>query len=120
MIEFLSIVLLIFGVLQIILFFKLWIMTNDVRKIKERVLMGSGVRYYLATGDKEKAYQKLVDELFDYLDGEAAVSYKNAFIEKTLPVIEKYRNIITEETGHELPEYLSDPQKFFDLRGKWE
>jgi hypothetical protein len=30
-----AIVLIIFGILQIILFFKLWIMTNDVRKLKE-------------------------------------------------------------------------------------
>lgn len=29
---------LIFGVLQIILFFKLWGMTNDVRKIKEELI----------------------------------------------------------------------------------
>lgn len=32
-----SIILIVFGVLQIILFFKLWGMTNDVRKIKERI-----------------------------------------------------------------------------------
>lgn len=30
-----AIVLIIFGIMQIILFFKLWIMTNDVRKLKE-------------------------------------------------------------------------------------
>lgn len=29
--NFVSVLLIIFGVLQIILFFKLWIMTNDVR-----------------------------------------------------------------------------------------
>ena len=32
-----SIILIIFGVLQIILFFKLWGMTNDVRKIKVHI-----------------------------------------------------------------------------------
>lgn len=35
MTEFLSIVLIVFGVLQIILFFKIWGMTNDVAKIKD-------------------------------------------------------------------------------------
>ena len=30
-----AILLIIFGILQIILFFKLWIMTNDVRKLTE-------------------------------------------------------------------------------------
>lgn len=36
MIELISIVMLIFGILQIILFFKIWVMTNDVRSIKEQ------------------------------------------------------------------------------------
>lgn len=34
MLEFLSIVMLIFGILQIILFFKIWGMTNDISKIR--------------------------------------------------------------------------------------
>ncbi len=37
MIDFLTIVLLIFGVLQIILFFKIWGMTNDVNNIKQKL-----------------------------------------------------------------------------------
>lgn len=121
MIEFLSIVLLIFGVLQIILFFKLWIMTNDVKKIKERVIMGHGVRYYLAIGDKEKAYSSAVEELYNELDKQASVRYNDEyFLEGAQKTIEVYRKI-AEETGHELPEYLSDAQKFLDLRGKkWE
>lgn len=36
MIDFLTIVLLIFGVLQIILFFKVWGMTNDVKKLTNK------------------------------------------------------------------------------------
>ena len=38
MIDFLTIVLLIFGVLQIILFFKVWGMTNDIREIRNKYL----------------------------------------------------------------------------------
>ena len=41
----LSIILLVFGVLQIILFFKLWGMTNDVRSIRammEKTPFGGG------------------------------------------------------------------------------
>lgn len=38
MIDFLTIVLLIFGVLQIILFFKIWGMTNDIREIRNKYL----------------------------------------------------------------------------------
>ena len=38
MIDFLTIILLIFGVLQIILFFKIWGMTNDIREIRSKYL----------------------------------------------------------------------------------
>lgn len=38
MIDFLTIVLLIFGVLQIILFFKIWGMTNDIREMRNKYL----------------------------------------------------------------------------------
>lgn len=38
MLELISIVCLIFGILQIILFFKIWGMTNDVRAIKEYLI----------------------------------------------------------------------------------
>lgn len=36
-----SIILIVFGVLQIILFFKLWGMTNDVRQLKEHFVQES-------------------------------------------------------------------------------
>lgn len=38
MIDFLTIVLLIFGVLQIILFFKVWGMTNDIKEMRNKYL----------------------------------------------------------------------------------
>lgn len=38
MIEFLTIVLLVFGVLQIILFFKMWGMANDIKDIRNKYL----------------------------------------------------------------------------------
>ena len=38
MIDFLTIILLIFGLLQIILFFKVWGMTNDIRGIRDKYL----------------------------------------------------------------------------------
>lgn len=38
MIDFLTIVLLIFGVLQIILFFKMWGMTNDIKEMRNKYL----------------------------------------------------------------------------------
>ena len=38
MIDFLTIVLLVFGVLQIVLFFKIWGMTNDIRDMRKKYL----------------------------------------------------------------------------------
>ena len=38
MIDFLTIILLIFGVPQIILFFKVWGMTNDIKEISNKYL----------------------------------------------------------------------------------
>ena len=38
MVDFLTIILLIFGVLQIILFFKVWRMTNDIKEIRNKYL----------------------------------------------------------------------------------
>lgn len=38
MLEFISIIMLIFGVLQIILFFKIWGMTNDVRELRNFIV----------------------------------------------------------------------------------
>lgn len=38
MMTFVSLVVIVFGILQIILFFKLWGMTNDIKEIKEKYL----------------------------------------------------------------------------------
>lgn len=53
MMEFLSIVFLVFGVLQIILFFKLWGMTNDVRSLKDK---------YTASNKELEYYIKSINE----------------------------------------------------------
>ena len=44
MIDFLTIVLLVFGVLQIVLFFKIWGMTNDIREMRNKYLKNDNVK----------------------------------------------------------------------------
>ena len=90
MIDFLSIVLLIFGVLQIILFFKLWIMTNNVNRIKNKV---------------EKHLNKedgtMIEAQIKALDGrneEAFALYQRSFY---LSVIIQYNKRVTEYGDHE-------------------
>lgn len=120
MIELLYIVLLIFGVLQILLFFKMWKMANNVKEMRDRIIAGQQIKYYLTIGDKEKAYKKAVDELYNDLSTQIVTTYGEAFVYKTRSTIEMYRKII-EETGYPMPENLSDPQKFWDIwHKKWE
>ena len=63
---FVSIVIIVFGILQIILFFKLWGMTNDVKKIKSSFPMSiagiSPAKIEFAIGNKEKAEEMVKRE----------------------------------------------------------
>lgn len=64
MLTFTGIIIIVFGILQIILFFKLWRMTNDVRKIKVGLLredpLGEATILFLK-GEKEAAYKQLFE-----------------------------------------------------------
>ena len=54
-----SIVIIAFGVLQIILFFKVWGMTNDVRKIRKNIIGNSldEAHKQIVLGNKDKAFE---------------------------------------------------------------
>ena len=61
-----SIIIIVFGVLQIILFFKVWGMTNNIVKIKDRVLENdytSEACYHYLVGDIDTA-EKLLNDAF--------------------------------------------------------
>lgn len=66
---FISIITIIVAVLQIVLFFKIWVMTNDVKKIKEKMDADieidriDKIRIALLKGDKQKAIELLTDIL---------------------------------------------------------
>lgn len=66
---FISIIAIVVGVLQIVLFFKIWVMTNDVKKIKEKMDADieidriDKIRIALLKGDKQKAIELLTDKL---------------------------------------------------------
>lgn len=64
MYTFVSIIVIVFGILQIILFFKVWSMTNDVRSIKGQMSNSEySFRRYMLLGEKEKAYNLVKDTL---------------------------------------------------------
>ena len=73
-------VIVIFGILQIILFFKLWGMTNDIRRISEKIgaqpidtfiKLEQSIRKLLLEGKKDKAIDllksNLVKDLIDFI-----------------------------------------------------
>lgn len=85
-----SVVIIVFGVLQIILFFKVWGMTNDVRKIKNNTINSFNEAHkQIILGNKDKAfeiYQRLyVEELIKLseLPGDFKYNYPR--------LVEKYK-----------------------------
>lgn len=59
------------AVLQIILFFKVWAMTNDVKKLREKFAVSNEsnfcfeIRKLLALGNKEKAKELLLNRFYE-------------------------------------------------------
>lgn len=108
--NFILIITIITGVLQIVLFFKVWVMTNDVRKIREKMDADleidriDKIRIALLKGDKEKAIELLTDKLAtelvercstDYIDPERITAIKEKYAKQfakigvdKLPIIE--------------------------------
>lgn len=58
---------LVWGVLCLILFFKVWRMCNDVRRIKNRLIKNDDIEttieFLLRIGEKEKAKEALLDRI---------------------------------------------------------
>ncbi|MEG1865837.1 MAG: hypothetical protein RR331_03055, partial [Bacteroides sp.] len=60
LLTFTGIIIIVFGILQIILFFKMWIMTNDVWKIKKHLIGCENDMYeYIIMGDNDKILRVL-------------------------------------------------------------
>lgn len=86
---FISIVLLVFAFLQIILFFKIWGMTNDIRALKNDHFASAGfedvpkLRAYLSDcvvlDDKANVKRALLQDFIDNINGKCN-RYKNAYL----------------------------------------
>ena len=78
MFTFVGIIIIVFGILQIILFFKIWGMTNDVKQIKEALPHApnnvSPAKIEIAIGNVDKAKELIKREFIIDLYG----TYKNA------------------------------------------
>ena len=115
MIDFLSIVLLVFGVLQIILFFKVWGMTNNVQKIKEQLCAAENdFQKLMLLGEKEKAFLLVKEKLVKRLSKSMSdIGARDKFVyvaNEYIPIYAKKAAL----TGSELPEHLQTAEAFWD------
>ncbi|WP_291104402.1 MULTISPECIES: hypothetical protein [unclassified Dysgonomonas] len=111
---FLTVILLVFGVLQIILFFKIWGMTNNTMELNQKIIpqekydaiKEAKIMYYKGDFDKAKDildtafYQRLIelseneylfDSKYPKLEAKLRPIYETMGIDS--PDFEKYRNI---------------------------
>lgn len=110
---FIGLIIIAASVLQIVLFFKIWGMTNNVKKIKN-TLNGGDYYHYLLKGDMEKAYEANLNEAVKCIvDGFGHQSYAYSFREYCAHLggtkIEDRLELYNERslrTGKPLPEHL--------------
>jgi len=68
MIELFTVFMLLFGILQIILLFKLWGMTNDIREIRDKYL-NSNIQQYVEPQNKSNLKYELNELVVDLKTG---------------------------------------------------
>lgn len=128
---FLGIVMIIWGILEIILFFKIWSMTNDVKKLKEdhffeKNLNNTGdlivyLRKNWILGNKDNVKKALL--LNFYNDVEAHFNpYGYRYYSTTNPVMEKDISPYVEKliknfakVGEEVPEHIKVMKTYRDF-----
>ncbi|WP_294590720.1 hypothetical protein [uncultured Bacteroides sp.] len=116
MIDFLTIILLVFGVLQIILFFKMWGMTNDVNKITKKLQCEKdktwNVRRALLYGDQELAKKELMDCIISDFEKFGDGGYGFNCVED---IISKYEPAF-KQLEIEIPENLKAIKSYADIK----
>ena len=116
MIDFLTIVLLIFGVLQIILFFKVWGMTNDVNRITKKLQCEKdktwNIRRALLYGDQERAKRELMDCIISDFEKFGDGGYGFNCVED---IISKYEPAF-KQLGMEIPDNLKAIKSYADIK----
>lgn len=103
----------IFGILEIILFFKIWGMTNHVKNIDLIVTnQNSTFDFYALAGENEKAYILLRNQLIEELLSEMEFyNYKSGFVKVADQIIESKKDKL-KLIKCELPLHLSSGENF--------
>lgn len=110
---FISFIVFVFGILEIILFFKIWGMTNRVKNIDLKVPNRNFTfDFYALTGEKEKAYALLRNQLVEELLSEIEFyNYKSGFVKEADRIIESKKSKLN-LINCELPSHLSSGECF--------
>lgn len=114
----LGVIIFIFGILQVILFFKLWQMTNDVRKIKSsfnRENAAEGlIRREILKGEKTSELKDLLfNSLYSELESAKGVAIYNE--KDDVPgILGKYR-IYYQKAGIEFPKVFDGIESYESL-----
>jgi biopolymer transport protein ExbB/TolQ len=96
------------SVLQIILFFKIWVMTNDVRALREKYVKHSSsnfeIRKLILLGDKKQATDILLNQFIEKIknlnyDG---LNEKDEYYEKIKQNIDKHFDEVKKELENNL------------------
>lgn len=138
---FMAIIMIAWGILEIILFFKIWGMTNDIREMKNDYFnekkyetqgqMKESLRKNLVLGDIEKVKKTLLKEFIDDVESAFAkmkssdyvkdengayqlTSYKEKNLKESIrPYVEKLQKQF-ELLGEELPVYINRMETYKD------
>lgn len=129
----LALVTLVAAVLQIILFFKVWAMTNDVKQLRAKYAAPNGnsfkaeIRRLLCSGDKGKAKELLINRFYDttgkldYSDFDKSTDPHDEDKKKLDKAFLKAKAELSRDLakiGYPLPEaieQMKSGQDFFDL-----
>lgn len=119
LLTFVSIIIIVFGILQIILFFKVWGMTNRVVSIDDKLKnQKHDYEFYMLIGEKEKAYHTLIENLVIRLLVLRSETYGDeGFIKLANSEIPYYVNLI-KNIDFEAPDYLLSAEAFLKYRSE--
>lgn len=108
-----GIIIIVFGVLQIILFFKIWAMTNKVTSIDNKLNnQRHKYSFYMLMEDKEKAFLTVKEELvLRLIELDKATYDGRRFIKLANDEIPNYIEKM-KATGFDVPGYLTSAENF--------
>ncbi|MEE0848231.1 MAG: hypothetical protein U0M63_01005 [Alistipes onderdonkii] len=114
----LGIIMLVFGILQIILFFKLWGMTNDVVEIKKSVVKPKTnadakweLRKCIIAGNKDQAEEIIIHMFVDSVKNIETTSGDSGYLGDLV----KSTKSMYEKIGKEVPAIIAEAKSVKDI-----